>query len=443
MVAAVRIKNRVTAFAGRVSSVLLALLLSLSPGCSAATSSNVDPNTEVEAKEKGVEVAEHQESTSATNIDPRLVNAANRFAFKLYNELTKNSGNRDLFVSPSSVALCLAMVYNGSDGETRKAMASALEFGNLSMEETNKGFAELMKLLESPDPKVQLKIANSLWARQNFPFKPDFIERNKTNFRAEVTTLDFGSPSAPSTINSWVKDKTSGKIEKIVEQIDPAAVLFLVNAIYFKGSWTSKFKPELTKDAPFNRTVGGQSRVKMMSSTGKYRYLETEKLQAIGLPYGGNGRVSMYVVLPKSNSSLAELHRELKADSWENWMSSFKRLDGEIQLPRFKLEFEETLNDALKAIGMAVAFDDGRADFSAMTSSRERAYLSKVKHKTFVEVNEEGTEAAAVTSAEIQVTSAIQQREPFKMVVDRPFFVAIRDNLTGALLFMGSINDPQ
>ena len=333
------------------------------------------------------------------------------------------------------------MAYNGADAETKQAMARALEFQGLNLDELNRAYADLKSALENPDPKVQLQIANSLWARHGLTFKPDFIQRTKQFFSAEVTDLNFDDPSAPATINKWVSEKTKGKIQKIVDQISPDSILFLINAIYFKGVWTKEFDKAKTREDDFTTGAGAQKRLPMMSASGNYRYYENDDFQAVSLPYGA-GRTSMYIFLPKA-AGLAGFQKKLSTANWESWMKEFNQMEGDLSLPRFKIEYEITLNDTLKALGMGVAFDGGRANFRGMIESAQNVYISQVKHKTFAEVNEEGTEAAAVTSTEMRTTSVMRPRQKFQMVVDHPFFCAIRDNTTGTVLFMGSINDPK
>src|SRR5262249_20231304 len=230
--------------------------------------------------------------------------------------------------------------------------------------------------------------------------------------------------------------KTHGKIAKVVDQINPDTLLLLINAIYFKGKWATQFDPAKTKEENFTPAGDVQKRVPMMHQSNRYSYFENDKFQAVSLPYG-NKRVSMYVCLPRSNSSLAEFHRMLTAESWSAWMNQFREMKGDLSLPRFKVEYETSLKAALTSIGMGAAFKEN-ADFSAMVAPPTRAYIGDVKHKAFAEVNEEGTEAAAVTSVEMRTVSMIQP-QTFRMIVDHPFFFAIRDNRTGAVLFMGSI----
>jgi serine protease inhibitor len=423
-----------------MSSLLIGAMVLGALGCSSVIhSSEVEKGTGEVAK--GAAMEETQKTPVDPGIASRLTTANTRFGFKLYREILKKSGDKNVFVSGSSVGLALAMAYNGAGGQTQQAMARALELQGLSLDEVNRANAALKTSLENPDPKVQLKIANSLWAKKGVDFKPEFIERNKNFYAAEVAALDFGSPSAPATINAWVSNNTAGKIDKIVDQIDGDSILFLINAIYFKGQWTEAFDKAKTTEQPFTSGAGKQKPHPMMPQSGKYNYYENDKFQAVSLPYGGK-RVSMYIFLPVEGSRLAEFHNQLTAENWDSWMSGFRQTDGDIMVPRFKVEFEVDLNEALKALGMTEAFAADRADFSGMLQSAQRAFISKVKHKTFAEVNEEGTEAAAVTSVEMRATSMQVPRKRFHMEIDRPFFCAIRDNQTGTVLFMGSITDP-
>lgn len=430
---------RSTAHNGWAIFVLILLCLL---GCSDVSQSSVANNNQSSDSANKSAMDDNQNRSSSGKTDPRLAAANTQFGFKLFREVSNQSAGKNIFISPASVALCLAMAYNGAEAETKQAMARSLEIQAISLDELNRAYSDLKAALENPDPKVQLQIANSLWARRGLRFKPDFIQRNKQFFGAEVTELNFDDPSAPATINRWVGEKTKGKIDKIVDQISPDSILFLINAIYFKGAWAKEFDKASTKEDAFTIATGAQKRLPMMNASGSYNYYEASDFQAISLPYGG-GRASMYIFLPAKTSNLSAFQKSLTADVWETWMKEFKQTEGDLSLPRFKVEYEITLNDALKALGMGVAFDEGRANFRGMIEAGGNVFISQVKHKTFAEVNEEGTEAAAVTSTEMRATSAMRPRQRFRMVVDRPFFCAIRDNATGTLLFMGAITDPQ
>jgi serine protease inhibitor len=417
------------------------LLLGSAIGCGSVTESNSE-NTNSSVSKKEDEMQDHTSRQEKIEVDGRLVSGNTRFGFNLYAELLRHTPGENILVSPSSIAMALEMTYNGAQGQTRDAMTRALAIGGLDLDELNRANAALRRSLESPDPKVQLSVANSLWARKGLSFKADFIERNRQYYGAQVEDLDFGDPAAAAKINRWVSEKTAGKIPEIIDNVGPDSILFLINAIYFKGKWADEFDKAKTKEEPFNLATGTSKTLPMMRRSGSFRYFETSDVQAISLPYGG-GRLSMYVFLPAKGSSLAQFHKALTADNWEGWMSRFSKSPGEIVLPRFKIEYETSLNDTLKSLGMGVAFDPDGADFTGMIKSSQNVYINQVKHKTFAEVNEEGTEAAAATSVEMRVTSAAAPRNPFRMVVDHPFFFAIRDDDTGAVLFIGSIFDPK
>jgi serpin B len=374
-------------------------------------------------------------------VNAKLVTANTRLSFKLFTELLKKQPNENIFISPASIAIALDMVYNGASGKNQQAIAKTLELQGMTLQEINQANAALKVTLSNPDPKVQISIANSLWAGEAQPFKPEFIEKIQHFYSAEVKNLNFGAPGASNIINDWVKQNTNGKIDKIVDEIGSDTVLVLLNAIYFKGNWKYPFPREATQQRPFTLLNGAQKQHPMMfRQVSNLQYYQNEMFQAISLPYG-EGRLSMYIFLPFKGVSLKTFYESLNAENWQKWLNQFDSPDksdhsGEILigLPRFKLEYSIELNDALKALGMEIAFREG-ADFSAMTPSPLQIDL--VQHKTFVEVNEEGTEAAAVTG--VAMTRGI----PDEMIVDRPFFLVIRDNQTGTILFMGSIVEPE
>jgi serine protease inhibitor len=349
------------------------------------------------------------------DFDP-IVTANTRFGFKLFAQLTREDQGKNLFISPASIAIALTMVTNGASGGTQAAMKGTLELEGLSLDEVNRGSAALMAALQTADLQVQLAIANALWAAQGVAFKAAFIQRLQDAYAAQL----------------------AGKIASILNDLDPLALLVLVNAITFKGKWTRPFDEQDTQDGPFTLLDGSRKTLPMMSQSGSYAFCRGRDFQAVRLPYGEK-RTAMYVFLPDRGSSLEAFQRQLTAENWDLWMSRFRRMEGSIVLPRFKLEYKKELSGTLAALGMGIAFGRG-ADFS--TISDETAFISQVIHKTFVEVNEEGTEAAAATA--VVVSRAIMMPlDTFHMVVDRPFFCAIRDDRTGALLFMGSIVDPE
>lgn len=372
-------------------------------------------------------------------LDGRLVQANNRLGFKIMDELS-NGNSDNIFISPSSILTALAMTYNGAEGETRRAMEKTLGFEEMPLEEINSAFADLLTLLNNPDPQVELALANSLWAREGVDFHRDFLERNSEYYKAEVTEIDFDQDDAADIINSWVKDNTGGKIEDLVESpIDTDSILFLINAIYFKGEWTNKFDPDETRVVPFTLADGSQTDHPLMFKYSSFDYFQSDLFQAVRLPYGENERLGMFIFLPREGVSKEELYRKLQDEPWKKQTEKFYSMEGEIGLPRFQFEYEVSLNDTLESLGMGIAFDQDQADFSRMRPIPPELFISEVKHKSFVEVNEEGTEAAAATSVEIAVTS---MPETFSMIIDRPFIFTIADNMTGTILFMGEVTNP-
>jgi serpin B len=397
-----------------------------------------------DADHNGAGVAQPTEITRPSNsatMNSNLAAASNAFGFDLFQQLRRQEADKNVFFSPLSVTVALAMTYNGAAGETKNAMARALKIEGMSHAELNRASADLLKALKGADPKIELAIANSLWARGGVKFNENFLASNRTFYGAEISTLDFGSPQAAPTINRWVSEKTNGKITQIVDKIDPQKVMFLINAVYFKGQWQKRFEKTRTKEQPFYLTGGRQKPVPMMAQSGNYLYHRGDKFQAVNLPYGDGG-VSLYLFLPDKGSSLDEFLKGLSFQKWEEWLNNFNDTPGDVKLPRFKLDYEETLNDSLKAVGMGVAFNPREADFSGIRPERD-LYISEVKHKAVVDVNEEGTEASAATSVGVSITSARQPRERFSFVADRPFLMAIRDSQTGAILFMGAVMEPK
>jgi serpin B len=366
-------------------------------------------------------------------IDAELVSANTEFGFNLFAKLAGGNREENIFISPTSIAIALEMTYNGAREETQKAMAEALSLQGMSLQEMNQANADLMSSLEDLDD-VQLGIANSLWARKGDKFKPDFMKRNQEFYRAYIETLDFAAPDALSTINDWVKKETGGKIEEMVDEIDAGIILLLINAVYFRGTWMVEFNKEATKEGEFTLLDGSKKMVPMMiARSDHYRSCWGENFRAIALPYG-NEKVSMYIFLPGENSNLVEFCRELSAGSWEGWMSKFKKYgEATVSLPRFNMEYEIVLNKALGQLGMGVAFDPDKANFGGMCEGN--CWIDEVKHKTSVEVKEEGTEASAATTVKMK-------RGAPPLVINRPFFCAIRDDTTGAILFMGCIVEP-
>lgn len=379
-----------------------------------------------------------QRQASADKIDARMTQAGNQFGLKVHERLIMEDQTRNIFISPLSLSLAIAMVYNGSAGDTRREIEKALGWNGWSIEEINKENLALQKLLLQPGKGIEFKVANSIWSKKGIELNKDFIQTNLTYYDAQVTELDFSAASAAERINAWVKKQTKNKITKMVEHpIHEDIVMFLLNAIYFKGEWTKPFNGHDTQEGTFNLQDGSTKKVMMMSQSGSFQYSEQPRYQAIRLPYG-EGQMNMLIVVPAKASSLDELHQMIWSEQ-EILQQPFPQSMGSLKLPRFKIEFEETMNSVLEALGMKHAFDPQLADFSGI--SEDDLFISSVRHKSYLEVNEKGSEAAAVTSVEVSVTSAPMLE--FDMNVNRPFFVAIEDQQTGAWLFMGTIIHPE
>ncbi len=369
-----------------------------------------------------------------TPLEKELTAADNQFGLKLFAQLANEEAGKNVFISPLSVAMALGMAYNGAEGTTEQAMRHALQFGELAPEQINSTFRSLLDFLGKLDPAVTMEIANSIWYRLGFAVEPEFIRLNRDYYRAVVEGLDFASPSAPNTINAWVRDKTHGRISSIVDRIDPLTMLYLINAIYFKGTWTRKFDPNRTQDDLFTSTDGSQAPCRMMVQEGEFSYFEDDNVQVVDLPYG-SGMFSMLVVLPKPGWSADALAGAVDVETWTLWTGGLAKRRGSLQLPKFKLEYEKSLKQALSALGMAEAFTD-TAKFTRI-NPQGNLFISEVKHKSFVEVDEKGTEAAAVTSVVVGVTSF--DPSYFVMRVDRPFLFAIRERHSGTILFIGKV----
>ncbi len=368
----------------------------------------------------------------------KLVTSDNLFGIKLFKEIVKNQADQNTFISPLSISMALGMTLNGAAGDTREAMENTLELQGLSQPEINESYQSLIELLRNLDPKVVFQIANSIWYREGLDFKQDFIELNKNYFDARVEGLNFNDPNSVNTINNWVDENTNGKIKKIVNQIDPLDIMFLINAIYFKGTWTYEFDEEQTKADEFQSPAGTVD-CQMMRQKNDYKYLQTENFQAVDLPYGDE-KYRMTVFLPAQGIDLNTFISDLTSDTYLDWLQNFTVQNGTLELPKFELEYKVQMKDVLSALGMEIAFNPNEANFTDLYQGPQNAYISSVLHKTYVKVDEEGTEAAAATSVTIGVTSV--GGGGFYMRVDRPFFFVIRENHSNSLIFMGKIIKP-
>lgn len=371
---------------------------------------------------------------SLTSLEKSVVASDNSFGFELLSNLNRTEQAQNVFISPFSVSMALGMALDGANGTTLDSMKLVLGLSNLRMQDINDSYKNITSLLQSLDPNVTMNIANSVWIRNGFPVLSSYLNDCSTYFDAQAATLDFASADALQTINGWVSTATNGKIPTILDQIPPDVVMYLINAIYFKGTWTYQFDPSKTTDTAF-AAPSGNIPCKLMYQQTRYAYRKTSAEQVIDLPYG-NGLFSMTIILPDKSIPIDDYAARLTQQKWEEITTGLDSTDVDLSLPKFKIEFGAKLNNALQAMGMGIAFSDG-ADFSRISSVP--LLISEVTHKTFLEVNEEGTAAAAVTSVGMSI-KAIQ--EPTTMRIDHPFVCAIREHATGTIVFIGKIVSP-
>jgi len=365
-----------------------------------------------------------------------LIEANNAFAFKLFREINRqDTTGGNVFISPLSVGMALGMAYNGAAGTTRDAMQETLELQGLTIDEINQSYRSVIDLLRNLDPGVEFSIANSVWYDLGETLQPSFLDVAATYFDAVAAQLDFASADAAPTINAWVSDATHGKIPEIVPDPIPGDIVaYLINAIYFKGNWTYQFDKDLTRKEPFYLADGTSVDVDMMSFPTKspMRVASVDGVTIADLAYGG-GAYSMTIVLPPAVDGAFTLAETVTQDQWDAWVAALDSTSWYVRMPKFTLEWEDSLNKVLTALGMGVAFRG--CDFSNMFIV-PGACIDEVRHKTFVDVNEEGTEAAAATSI------SFSRSGPVPVEVDRPFLFAIRERHSGTILFMGKIVDP-
>jgi serpin B len=358
----------------------------------------------------------------------------NEFAFNFFKTIVQNERTVNVFVSPLSASIALSMTANGSAGTTLEEMKTTLGFKDYSLDEMNAYYKKLVNGLLTVDNTTTLGIANSIWIKEGFKVKQPFIDLNKEVYDAEVRNLDFNSPQSVDVINRWCSDKTNARITDVLESIDPDTRLFLINALYFKGIWTSKFDKRNTAPDDFTAISGQKNKVNMMHQECTAPYTSDEGLQIVELPYG-NEAFGMVILLPEESLDIDRVIDRLTPADWDKWMQGLSAHTIDLKLPKFKLEYHRELNGDLMRMGMTTPFQNG-ADFSKMSDAD--LYIGMVKQDTFVEVNEEGTEAAAITVVGMLGTSAGRpQVIPFH--VNRPFIYMIKEKSTGAILFMGKM----
>lgn len=384
-------------------------------------------------------VAFHLVAAADQNVQT-LASANMTFGFALMKQVASGRPDANVFISPYSVSAALQMLWQGAAGQTKKEMDQVLALSGFQSEAAAVAYGGLDKSIKVAGTNVVLNIANSIWYAPNIVLKPQFLSANQNFYGAKLSTLDFTDPRAAGVVNSWVSEATHGRIPKLVEPpLSSMAGAFLVDAIYFKGAWQKKFDSSATREQSFSSRSGQQKQVPMMRQSRKFSYQETSEFQVVRMPYAGE-RLGMFVFLPATNSNPEKVLASIAAVDWQREiLPRLHEREGTVALPRFKLEFKADLVPALKALGIRQAFTHA-ADFSAM--SETEMFVSGVEHASFVDVNEEGTEAAAATGITMRMTAVRPTAKPFQLIVDRPFFFAIEDGLTHSILFMGIVNEP-
>ena len=368
-----------------------------------------------------------------TASEHNVLDAANAFSFSLWHTINQASRDTNVFVSPLSVSFALGMTMNGANGQTYDEMRSALQFGTATIASIDSGYKSLIELLGSLDPSTTLSIANAIFYKSGIPFNQTFLNDAAKWFVAAVESQNFNDkPATLNAVNGWANSKTNGRIPRVLDDYDSQMVMFLLNAIYFKGSWRERFDPAQTSDATFH-AVGGNQTKPLMHRQARMTYTETNTFQAVDLPYGDSA-FTMTVILPKPDNSVESVAASLTQDSWRSLSTSYHTQLVELWLPKVTLSWKRGLIPDMQALGMRLAFSDA-ADFSRMTTNYP-VMISLLQQNTFVAIDEKGTEAAAVTVVGIQPTSAPVATT---MRVDRPFIFVIRERLSGTVLFMGKI----
>ncbi len=389
----------------------LIMMVAVTAGCS--------QNTE---NDKSYDLNKINNEVTGRNVD---------FAFDIFREINREEKAENIFISPLSISTALTMTYNGALGDTLAQMEKGLRYEGLIIHEVNETYSNLLPYLSQTDKKVELNICNSIWYRQGEAIKEEFISTNQNVFDAEVKEADFSDPETVNAINKWIKESTKGKIDKMIDPpIPDQVVMYLINAVYFKGEWAAQFNIEDTFQTDFNGIDGFQT-IDMMSMKGEVEYGEGYDYKAVRLPYG-EGKTAMYFILPEAGQDIDSFIRTMDSDKFNSVKDTLKNTeDVLLQVPKFKMEYGiKKLNDPLIAMGMELPFS-AEADLSGI---REGLFISEVLHKAVIEVNEEGSEAAGVTVVIVAETAA---QEPVTFIADRPFLFLIEEEATGSILFMG------
>lgn len=367
-----------------------------------------------------------------------LIESANGFAFDIFSQVMNNANeNENVMISPLSISYALSMTVNGAKGDTRDAMLEALRLKGISVDAINSSYKNLTRALLAVDKQVLMSIANSVWIENDFTVKKSFTDILTDYYNADEKTFDINDASAPDKINAWIEDNTNGLIKKMVDKLNDNTVMLLINAIYFKGKWKSQFEESKTIQMPFFKSGGNQINVPMMKQKTDFSVYEGNGFKLAEFPYG-QGNFVMDVILPDEQGGLSNTVASVSDESFNAWLSMMNERETDVSFPRFKYGFKKTLKDVLTDMGMGIAFTDG-ADLSNITDQYD-LLINEVTHQTYIETNEEGTEAAAATVVDIGIVSMPPPALVFKM--DHPFIYIIRETTTNSIIFMGRVADP-
>ena len=374
-----------------------------------------------------------------SNQEMELIDATNQFSFNIIKKLDQEEAGNNFFISPVSIGYALGMVFNGADGETKQGIKNTLDFGDLSDEEINSSYKNLTALLLNMDKKVALGLANSIWYKNTYDVHENFATKMREYYDARIEGLDFDDPDANDIINGWIEEKTNDRIKDMLDEIPPSAVMYLVNAIYFKADWTYQFDESATKKDDFFLKSGSSIQVDLMYSKGAtVEYHNAQDLQMIDIPYG-NKQFSMTILLPHQGSSVDEVWQNMTDEKLAEMDANSDTSTVELYLPKFELEYKKELKDILAEMGMHKAFN--QAELPHLFTEDLDLFISKVLHQSFLKVDEKGSEAAAATVVGIEVTS-IGGGKPQVIKIERPFGLMIREKHSGSILFAGKIVNP-
>jgi serine protease inhibitor len=367
-----------------------------------------------------------------------MIESGNSFAFDIFRQVMKSAGeNENVMISPMSISYALSMTLNGANGATRDSMLKALRLSGITPDAINNSCKDLTEALLSVDKRILMSIANSVWVENNFTVKKAFINILTKYYNAESKTFDINDASAPDKINAWIEDKTNGLIKQMIDKLEDNTVMLLINAIYFRGKWKSQFDESKTVEMPFYKTGSSQINVPMMKQEIEFSVYEGNGFVLAEFPYG-QGNFVMDVILPNDHSGLSSAIAQVSDANFSGWINQMSERKIDLSFPRFKYGFKKELKEVLSDMGMKIAFNDG-ADFSNISDQYD-LLINDVTHQSFIETNEEGTEAAAATVVGIGVTSMPPSPLVYKM--DHPFMYIIRETTTNSIIFMGRVADP-